>query len=78
MQHLMMSLGRLASTGEPQELFVGILSPDGRVSLIADEQPSEENTAAAVEIDRSEAIRLINHLRQVFGIGTQELAEIQG
>lgn len=77
MQHLIMALSKAASTGEPQELFVGVLRPDGRVSLIADEQPSGENTAASVEIDRSEAIKLIDHLRQVFRIGHQELREIQ-
>ena len=78
MQHLAITLSKLASTGEPQEVFAGEPRPDGRVTLIADEQPSLLNMSASVEIDRSEAIRLINHLRQVFGIGTQELAEIQG
>lgn len=48
------------------------------MTLIADEQPSLPAMSAAVEIDRSEAIRLIDHLRQVFGIGRQELREIQG
>lgn len=77
MNHLNLSLTKLASTGEPMELFVGTLRPDQRVTLIADEHPSVPNMAASVEIDRTEAIRLINHLRQVFGIGRQELAEIQ-
>lgn len=78
MQHLTMTLSKLASTGEPQEVFAGEQRPDGRVTLIADEQPSLPAMSAAVEIDRSEAIRLIDHLRQVFGIGRQELREIQG
>lgn len=78
MQHLTMTLSKLASTGEPQELFAGLQRPDQRVTLIADEHPSVPNMAASVEIDRTEAIRLINHLRQVFGIGHQELREIQG
>lgn len=78
MQHLTMTLSKLASTGEPQELFAGLQRPDDRVTIIADENPSMANMAAAVEIDRSEAIRLIDHLRQVFGIGRQELREIQG
>lgn len=77
MQHLAMTLSKPASTGEPQEVFAGEQRPDGRMTLIADEQPSLRNMSAAVEIDRSEAIRLINHLRQVFGIGLQELREIQ-
>lgn len=77
MNHLNLSLTKLASTGEPQELFAGLLRQDGRITLIADEQPAAANMAASVEIDRTEAIRLINHLRQVFGIGRQELAEIQ-
>lgn len=77
MQHLAMTLSKLSSTGEPQEVFAGEQRPDGRVTLIADEQPSLPNMSAAVEIDRSEAIRLIDHLRQVFGIGRQELREIQ-
>ena len=78
MQHLNLSLTKLASTGEPQELFVGSLRPDGRVSVIVDERPDGPEMSAAVEIDRAEAIRLIDHLRQVFGIGLQELREIQG
>ena len=77
MTHLAMTLSKLASTGEPQEVFAGLQPPDGRVTLIADENPSMPNRSAAVEIDRSEAIRLIDHLRQVFGIGLQELREIQ-
>jgi len=77
MTHLAMTLSKLASTGEPQEVFAGEQRPDGRVTLIADENPSMPNRAAAVEIDRAEAIRLIDHLRQVFGIGLQELREIQ-
>jgi len=77
MQHLTMTLSKLASSGEPQELFAGLLRQDGRITLIADEQPAAANMAASVEIDRTEAIRLINHLRQVFGIGRQELSEIQ-
>lgn len=77
MTHLAMTLSKLASTGEPQEVFAGEQRPDGRMTLIADENPSMANMAAAVEIDRAEAIRLIDHLRQVFGIGRQELAEIQ-
>lgn len=77
MQHLAMTLSKPASTGEPQEVFAGEQRPDGRMTLIADEQPSLPNMSAAVEIDRSEAIRLIDHLRQVFGIGLQELREIQ-
>lgn len=78
MTHLAMTLSKLASTGEPQEVFAGEQRPDGRMTLIADENPSMANMAAAVEIDRREAIRLIDHLRQVFGIGRQELREIQG
>lgn len=77
MTHLAMTLSKLASTGEPQEVFAGGVRPDGRLTLIADENPSMANMAAAVEIDRSEAIRLIDHLRQAFGIGRQELREIQ-
>ncbi len=77
MQHLAMTLSKLASTGEPQEVFLGLQRPDGRVTMIADEQPSLPNMSSAVEIDRTEAIRMINHLRQVFGIGRQELLEIQ-
>ena len=77
MTHLAITLSKLASTGEPQEVFAGDQRPDGRVTLIAYEQPSMPNMAAAVELDRSEAIRLINHLRQVFDIGLQELREIQ-
>ena len=79
MTHLAMTLSKLASTGEPQEVFVGSLRPDGRVSVIVDERPDgpEIEMSAAVEIDRAEAIRLIDHLRQVFGIGLQELREIQ-
>ncbi len=73
-----MTLSKLASTGEPQEVFAGEQRPDCRVTLIVDEQPSLPAMSAAVEIDRSEAIRLIDHLRQVFGIGRQELREIQG
>lgn len=78
MTHLAMTLSKLASTGEPQEVFAGEQRPDGRMTLIADENPSMANMAAAVEIDRAEAIRLIDHLRQVFGIGRQEMREIQG
>lgn len=76
MQHLNLTLSKTASTGEPQELFIGTLRPDQRVSLIADEHPSGPNSSAAVEIDRSEAIRVIDHLREVFGIGRQELRQI--
>ncbi len=76
MQHLNLTLSKAATTGEPQELFIGILRPDQRVSIIADENPSTPNGAAAVEIDRSEAIRVIDHLREVFGIGRQELRNI--
>mgnify|MGYP007100249980 CR=1 FL=1 len=76
MQHLNLSLSKPATSGEPQELFAGTLRADGRVSLIADEQPSAPNGSASVEIDRSEAIRLIDHLREVFGIGGQELRNI--
>lgn len=76
MQHLNLTLTKAASTGEPQELFIGTLRADQRVSLIADESPSAPNGAASVEIDRSEAIRVIDHLREVFGIGRQELREI--
>lgn len=78
MTHLAMTLSKLASTGEPQELFSGVLRPDGRLTLLVDENPSMQERSAAVEIDRSEAIRLIDHLRQVFGIGRQELRDIQG
>jgi len=78
MTHLAMTLSKLASTGEPQEVFAGELRPDGLVIMIADENPSLPDRSAAVEINRSEAIRLVDHLRQAFGIGLQELREIQG
>lgn len=77
MTHLAITLSKLASTGEPQEVFSGDKRPDGRVTLIADENPSMPNRSAAVEIDRSEAIRLIDHLRQQFDISAHELREIQ-
>ena len=48
MTHLAMTLSKLASTGEPQELFAGLQRPDGRVTLIADENPSMPSRAAAV------------------------------
>lgn len=77
MTHLAMTLSKLASTGEPQEVFAGEQRPDGRVTLIADENPSMPNRSAAVEIDRAEAIRLIDHLRQQFDISAHELRELR-
>ena len=65
-------------TGERQWLHLGDLRGDGNMTLLASEHPAGLRASAAVQLERDEAIQVIDHLRQVFGIGLQELREIQG
>lgn len=63
--------------GQQHWMHLGDLRADGTMTLLASEDPAGVHASAAVQIDRDEALQVINHLRQVFGIGRQELGEIK-
>mgnify|MGYP003489258940 FL=1 len=67
-----------SASGDAQRVHLGDLRADGTMTLLASEHPAGLRGSAAVQIERDEAIQVINHLRQVFGIGLQELRQIQG
>lgn len=66
------------AAGQRQWLHAGDPRPDRTMTLLVSEDPAGVHKGAAVQLNRDEAKLLVDHLRQAFGIGRQELREIHG